>query len=287
MKRMNCRLFLFLNLVSAVLMGCASQGPYVSDSYPSREIVDIFIDDDPESLILGIRCNQKLAHEAVSQPDPRKIKLLFPATSLNGVRGRFIPPDNEIIGSITARERVANETINSIVYIALKVDATHAVARDENGLRVTFPKIPAPPANTGKIKPPLNHVRKTAKKHPELQLTETFETSAPAATVLQSVTTQNLNNIVTVKVVADGTINNYNTFKLVEPDRIVFDLSKIRSPHFKEQKIAVQSKWIKQIRYFGHPDKLRLVIETHPGNRPKYSSVSTDTGLTIRVGETD
>jgi len=90
-----------------------------------------------------------------------------------------------------------------------------------------------------------------------------------------------------VKVAADGTIKNYNDFTLVEPDRIVFDLYQIKSPQVKEQKIAVQSKWIKQIRYFGHTDKLRLVIETHPEYRPTYSSTSINTGLIIKVGNSD
>ena len=88
-------------------------------------------------------------------------------------------------------------------------------------------------------------------------------------------------------VVADGIIENYDSFTLGEPGRIVFDLYQVKSPQVKEQKIAVQSEWIKRMRYFGHPDKLRLVIETNPKNRPTYSSESTTTGLTIRVGETD
>jgi len=82
----------------------------------------------------------------------------------------------------------------------------------------------------------------------------------------------------------DGIIKKYKTFTLTNPDRIVFDLYNLKSPRTKEQKIAVQSKWIKQIRYFGHPHKLRLVIETLNSSIAKYSSVSTDSGLLIHVG---
>jgi hypothetical protein len=70
------------------------------------------------------------------------------------------------------------------------------------------------------------------------------------------------------------------------PARIVFDLYNIKSPHSREQKIKVQSTEVKQVRYFGHPDKLRLVIETQQKYLSQYTSVPTETGIIIHVGET-
>jgi len=168
---------------------------------------------------------------------------------------------------------------------ALIVDTTYAVAPDRKELRVTFPKNPPPPRNN--IKPIGDLEEKTIEKQPSPPLAIPLTKSVPAATALQTVTTTIQNNKVAVDVVADGIIENYDSFTLGEPGRIVFDLYQVKSPQVKEQKIAVQSEWIKRMRYFGHPDKLRLVIETNPKNRPTYSSESTTTGLTIRVGETD
>lgn len=48
--------------------------------------------------------------------------------------------------------------------------------------------------------------------------------------------------------------------------------------------MAVESKWVRKIRYFGHPDKLRLVIETHDEYPSNYASFPTPTGLFIQVG---
>jgi hypothetical protein len=177
---------------------------------------------------LGIRGNQNLTHKEDRQIDRKKIVLYFPATSLDGFKGRFFPPDNEFIRTIITNEQVENETTNSTIYITLK--------------------------------------------------------SEPVATALRTVTTETLEDTATVNVKANGAIKNYKAFTLVNPDRIVFDIYKIKSPHQNEQKIAVQSKWIKQIRYYGHPNKLRLVIEALNISDSKYSSVSTDSGLLISVG---
>jgi hypothetical protein len=193
------------------------------------------------------------------------------------VRGRFVPPDNDIINSIIIIEDDENQTTNSTIYIALKVDSPYTVTPDKDGLLVTFTKTPALPE---KINPPAT----PAANKPVPQLAEPAQQSMPIATVLKTVTAESLENAVAVNVQADGTIKEYKAFTVANPDRIVFDLYNIKSPQQQEQKIAVQSKWIKRIRYYGHPDKLRLVIETHQEYPSQYSSSSTDTGLIIHVG---
>jgi hypothetical protein len=261
----------------ALSVGCASQDAAVSGSNESRQIVDIIIDENPDSLILSIRGNQKLTHTEDRQVDSNKIVLYFPATGLDGVRGRFVPPDNEIISSIITTERFENETTNSTVYIALKLNLPYAITPDKDRLLVTFSKKPTFPE---KIKPQ----KKPAKAKSEPQSAKPAKLSVPVATALQTVSTEALEKSVAVNIKADGKIKKYNVFTLINPDRIVFDLYGIKSPYYKEQKIAVQSEWIKRIRYFGYPHKLRLVIETLNPSASKYSSVSTDTGLLINVG---
>lgn len=266
-----------LTLVAAVWFGCASHDPAVSDSHESRQIVDIIIDENPDALILSIRGNKKLAHTEDRQTDPKKIVFIFPATGIDRVKGRFVPPANDIISSIITNERVENETINSTISIALKLASPYAVTEDKDGLQITFPKNPTPPK---KIKPP----EKPTENKTEPPLAKPAKLSVPVATALRTVNTEALENSVAVKIEADGTIKKYKAFTLINPDRIVFDLYDIKSPYYKEQKIAVQSEWIKRIRYFGYPHKLRLVIETLNNSGSKYSTVPSDTGLIIHVG---
>ncbi|MCP4631225.1 MAG: AMIN domain-containing protein [bacterium] len=266
-----------LAFMMALSVGCASQNAAVSSSNESRQIVDIVLDENPDSLILGIRGNQNLTHKENRQVDPKKIVLFFPDTSLNGFKGRFFPPDNEFIRTIMTSEQVENETTNSTIYITLKSVSPYTVTSDSETLQVTFPKISTYPE---KIMPQ----QKPAENKPEPQPAKLIQKSEPVATVLRTVTTETLADTATVNVKANGAIKNYKAFTLVNPDRIVFDIYKIKSPHQNEQKIAVQSKWIKRIRYFGHPNKLRLVIEALNISDSKYSSVSTDSGLLISVG---
>jgi len=266
-----------LALMIVLSVGCASQDAAISGSNESSQIVDIIIHEDHKSLILSIRGNQTLTPTEDRQIEPKKIELFFPATSLDSVRGRFVPPDNDIISSIIIIEDDENETINSTIYIALKVDSPYTVTPDKDGLLITFNKTPALPEKIIPQTPP-------AEKIPEPQLAKPAQKSMPIATVLRRVTAEPLENAVEVNVQADGTIKEYKAFTMVNPNRIVFDLYNIKSPQEQEQKIAVQSKWIKRIRYYGHPDKLRLVIETHQEYLSQYSSSSTDTGLIIHVG---
>lgn len=56
----------------ALSVGCASQDATVSNSNESRQIVDIIIDEIPDSLILSIRGNKKLAHTEDRQVENRR-----------------------------------------------------------------------------------------------------------------------------------------------------------------------------------------------------------------------
>jgi hypothetical protein len=71
-----------------------------------------------------------------------------------------------------------------------------------------------------------------------------------------------------------------------QPARIVLDIPNVKSQFDTEKRIAVDSKWVKRIRYFGHPGKLRLVLETHSDYLSKYRIDPTETGLLIQVGNT-
>ena len=79
-------------------------------------------------------------------------------------------------------------------------------------------------------------------------------------------------------------IRDYTSFTLSNPPRIVYDLQNIQSPYTKEKTIDVESPWIEKIRYYAHPNKIRLVLETTGPNLSAYTAAPTNTGLTIQVG---
>ena len=82
-----------------------------------------------------------------------------------------------------------------------------------------------------------------------------------------------------------GTITDYKSFAIDNPARIVFDIYNIESLNQGGQTIAVDSKWVKRIRYYPYPDKVRLVLDTQRQFLTKYFSFPTGSGLLIYVGQ--
>ena len=263
----------YLATILLVIVGCASQKAAVSDRNESKQIIDIVINENSDSLVLSIQGNQKLQYIQEKGADPKEIFLVFPDTTLEGIKGRFIPPENDIISSVMAVESIEIERINSTVNIELKEPAPYQLTSIDDGLLVTFAKKimdshhAKPQMKDAEIKPESGHKQNIA----------------PAATVLRKVVTQSLDQSIEVDIKADGRITEYNSFTMNNPARIVFDLYNIKSPHTREQRMIVQSKEVNLIRYFGHPDKLRLVIETHKRYLSGYSSTPTNTGLKILI----
>jgi hypothetical protein len=58
----------------------------------------------------------------------------------------------------------------------------------------------------------------------------------------------------------------------------------IKSPHETQQIITLKSRWVDRVRHFGHPDKIRLVLDTHQNFLSNFSASPADSGLVIQVG---
>lgn len=272
---MKKTLALGLILTVAAFIGCASRDTSRSDRDESNQIVGITIDNDSDSLNLNIQASQSLNFTEDIISNPKGIVFSFPDTKIDGLRGLFTPPANNVIRYIRADAHAVHNSPVATIYISLKADTSYEVAQDSDQVQVSFPMHPA---LSNRIAP---H-KKTAEVKPEPQKIQKL---LPTATVLIKVNTESHEDALAVDVVADGTIANYNAFTVDNPARIVFDMFNIKSPHSVEQKISIQSKAVRQIRYFCHPDKLRLVIDTRKEYLSKYSSASTDKGLIIKVGK--
>jgi hypothetical protein len=296
-----------LAMMMALSAGCASQRSAEKRSTPSNIITDIVVSEDSESLIVTIKGNQSLKNETIRHPDPIGVEFRFPGTTLEIAEGFYNPPKNDIIRFIKADEVAETNTLTSRIFIALKEDRSYTITPDASGLQVAFAKTlsPSEPIESRQEmtpKPSESTPTETQNEFTETTLAETpIETekevttdkpqtkqpliSAPAATQLMSVTATPLKNNLVVHIKADGAINDYTSFTMDNPARIVFDMHSISSPGKAERRIAVGSKWVNRIRYFGHPNKVRLVLETHSVYLSKYSAAPIDTGLLIHVGQ--
>ena len=272
---MKYMLILSLACILALLPGCSSHMAAQGPSHNAKRIVDLVIHENSTSLILTIKGNRSLTYTAGISEAPKGILIQFADTGLELNRNRFQPPGNEFISAIRTGETDANDGTTSNIFIGLKKETPYDLVPVENGLQVVFNKT-ASLAND--IRPRTETVGSTPQSNAVPQ-------SVPFATRLQSISVESHEAMAVVNIKADGTIKNFRDFTMDNPARIVFDLQNLKCSHDDEQKIAVRSQWVKQIRYFGHPDKLRLVIETSKKYLSNYSSLPTDTGLLIQVGQ--
>ncbi len=109
--------------------------------------------------------------------------------------------------------------------------------------------------------------------------------SAPPATRLESVSAQTSDQGVQVLLAANGVISEYSSFTLKSPPRIVYDIPNIGSPYHREQRVAVDTPWVKRVRYYADPFKLRVVLDTDDAYLAAYDAKPVGNGLAISVGQ--
>jgi hypothetical protein len=266
-----------LALVILLFFGCASHQTANIRESDAKRITDIVFIKSSESLVFTIKTSQLLIYSANKMDFPMGVLLYFSDTSLDLDRSVYTPPENEVISSIKAHEIVEGNLTSVRIFLALKKESTYNLTNDDSGITITFPR--------KKVISPTKPQKKLAAEKPQKPRTKIVRNSPPSAKHLKKVTTTPQTNNIAIEVKADGTINNFKSFTLRDPDRIVLDLYNLKSPHKEEQIIEVGSKWVQRIRHYGHPDRVRLVIETRKNYLSSYSALPTDTGLLIHVGE--
>ena len=267
-------------LIMVLFLGCASQQKAGSGASEPKRITNIMIRQTSESLILTIEGNRALDYTAEKLVLPMGVVLRFPDTSLELPGRIYSPPENEIISSVKADQKFENRTTTARIFVAFKRDASYNLAPDAGRLKVVFPAKGAL-SNDARPRREIAEKKPVPEKKPAAKV---IPKSRPAVNYLKSITATSLEDKITVEVKADAAINNYKSFILDRPPRIVFDLYDLKSPYKTEQTVSVASPWVKRIRHFAHPDRVRLVLETSKSALSKYSAVPNDTGLLIRVG---
>ena len=246
----------------------------VSDS--STRITGISVSEEADRVDVLIDSNRQLTYTSVKQPSPLGVVLYFPKTGLENL------PSTHAVGkgpvdTIQAAD-ATEETPVARIHITLNKDVPYDVARHGTGLKVSFPKAMASSSA------PASETEQQPASQPETAAVDPAEKMEPA-THLQQVNTYDTDRGTQIHLVADGTIADYKSFTVEDPTRVVFDIFGIESPYEKEKLIPINSKWVNRIRYYGHPDKVRLVVDLKPGFKPAYLAKQVKDGLTVLVGE--
>jgi len=268
-------------ILIALLTGCATgvkkqTQKEIEKPQVLRVITDISTTDGPAAIYVLIKGKPLLTYSAFKQPSPLSVVLFFPETVLENVKIRQ-PADHNTVGLIQASE-LTEEGHTTKILISLKKDVPYVVSREDDGLKVAFQKAPIGssdmPEQEAKIKEPVVLAEKT-----------TGAENMPNVPVIRSVETAPFEKGIEIKIMADGHIQSYKSFTIATPPRIVLDMFDVRSRYKKEQTVPVNTKWVRNIRYFGYPDKVRLVIDTQKPYLSAFKVNPIEKGLTVDVGE--
>jgi type IV pilus assembly protein PilQ len=267
-----------LSIILLSFTACASQNAVnVKTAVETKLITDIITSEDAHSTIVTVKGNDTLTYTAIKQESPLGLLVHFPETALDNINTVYYPPENDILSSIRATQ-LEEDGVTSRIFIALRQDLSYSIKPDDTGLHIYFSKTDSPAAETATQDVAGEIVEISPEPEPE-------RAPAPPATLITSVTATPLKKNVVIDVKADGTIKNYKSFTIAgDPSRIVYDLYGLKSPYKKEQRITVKSDWVSEIRYYGHPEKIRMVLETTKAHLSEFSASPADDGLLIYVG---
>lgn len=277
-------LVIFLILLFGLFGGCAPNKSVMNEAPNDQQLTDakritgIAASEDESSYFVVVEGNRQLTYTSVKQNLPLGILFYFQDTEIDSTVESFELPNNEIIDSVEISPINDKEDMSRLL-IGLKQDIPYEVTSQGKGIRISFDK----PRSSLKNDSPGGGA--------DVQITpaavETVPADSPAATMatrIESVKVTNKEMHTQIELAANGTIQDFKTFTLDKPARIVFDMPNLKSPSQGEQVIEVEDKWVRQVRYFGYPKKIRMVVDTESAYLKSYSAVSTPTGLLIQVG---
>ncbi|MGD9351271.1 MAG: AMIN domain-containing protein, partial [Desulfobacterales bacterium] len=277
------RLFLLILTLVALMAwfaGCASNKAADVQQTGAKRITGISTKVSDDQVIVTIDGNQPLTYTAIKQVFPMGVLFHFPETALDRVTSVTTPPPNDIVGSVKASELVEDTSTTSRIFIAMKTDAPYDLKPQDSALQISFPKAAA---GTAAAPAPITEKPLAQKTAPPAAKSIK---NLPSAKRLKTVTVTALKNNAVVDVRADGVIRNYKSFTLNgKQPRVVIDMFGLKSPFKGEQRQAVKSPYLKQVRHFGHSDKVRLVLDVPKSSLAKFSAAPAASGLLIQVGD--
>jgi len=279
-KTFNCANAL-LAAAALLAIGCASQKPVTPDPAVDmagggpKQILKITASEEPGAYVIRVLGNRQLTYTSVKQNLPLGVLFYFPETDLGASVPEELELDNNVIDRMEAT-KISEEQKMTRLLIALNQDAPYKVTPEGTAIRIAFAKTLA----EGETAP------ETAEEPPPAP-------SAPAATVADSPEASELRGVYAVKssrytrinVEADGAIKNFKQFTLDDPARIVVDIPALQSAFDAPQTLKVDTKYVRTVRHFAHPDKVRIVVDTRQPYLQQYAALPVPDGLRIQIGD--
>ena len=291
----------FLIILALVLGNCAThrsavQTPPAEAPAPAGKISII----EKISLVEGANFSRILVQgsEPIALPfyklltDPLKIAIDIPNIDLKQVKTP-IKVENGTIGDVSATQANGKGRIE----IGLVQMANYNISREDRVLIIDIekvnpvaeakevPKAEAPAAEASKTEEPV----KVAELPPEPVKKEEAPAPPQAAPPLKKAKEvvafqwEDKKEFVVFNIVADGTIENYNAFKLDAPSRLVLDLWSVDT-RYPQKSVTIKNPFIQKMRIGRYPDKLRVVFDSSKSEVPPYQINRIDDKLIVSFG---
>jgi hypothetical protein len=209
---------------------------------------------------------------------------------------------------------IPKDGMEARVVLSLKGSTPYQLVPEENNLKVVFIKTAAssqsvfslpdlqvarqPPPSPATQSTPVSETFKevqaashgassladlqAARQPPSSPVTQT----SPVSGIFKEVQVASHGAGVEVYLWVDGHVGNYKAFTIDDPlpARIVVDLVGLRSAFRGEGKIPVEGEIVKRVRHFGHPDKVRVVVETQKAYLKDFSVEPVENGMVLKIG---
>ncbi|MBF0117269.1 MAG: type IV pilus secretin PilQ [Desulfobacterales bacterium] len=274
---------IFLITSNLLLLSCSSKKS-VKDNLSKIEkqdeissISDISVSEDEKLISVIIKGDKPLVCSSFISPAPLAVSLSFQKTVIKNLKSEY-KNDNKIFTSIKP-SIVKGKANTAKVEILLKKVTDYKVQNEGSIVKVLFKKDSSVAQKPEETKENKNIDSPKSLEQEDLKY-------ASQATKIESISANSLQDSAVVDIKANGIIKDYKTFIIDEPApaRIVYDLFNLKAPLKNEKIINIDSKWLQRVRYFGYPDKVRLVIETKKDYTGLFSDKPVSSGLLISAG---
>jgi len=265
-------------LFAMLVQGCASDHPATPIvTEPKRMINDIMTIQAADSLTVVVKGDQPLTYTLLPQDSPQALVIRFANTGLDRLGPIYFPPENMAVHSIRT-EQISENGMEVRVVLGLRGGIPYQLVPEENSLKVVFSKTKAPA--------PIPTPRRGQQAPKQRPPSPAVQSAATASGVLKGVNVVSHGGGVAVHIRVDGQVTDYKAFTIDEPPpaKIAVDLMGLRSAFRDEQRIPVEGQIVKQVRHFGHPDRVRVVVETEKAYLKNFSLKPVEDGMVLTVG---
>ena len=318
------RILLFLTALLFFINGCMTTGQTPLDDTESpaddeKSVQNAITSVNIKGNQVIIQSDNKLTYTSVKHivPSPG-IVFYFPDTILEQVND-INDTGNEIVKAIVVRQQDLNGPYSKLELV-LSQDTTYNTRQNGNQLVIQFEDTDyiEEASEADDKKDTLNpeqaqqvSVEPVQPKEPDTYLSEPVQATEPDthlsepeqlkesdSKLSEPVETKQANELTSnfsiettpfsrnalIQINSIKPVENYKSSVITDPPKIVFDLFDIQSPDRNMTFSVDDNPFVKAVRTFRYPKRLRVVIDTVPDYISSFQAYPSDEGLSVYVG---